>query len=137
MPLRQRGFVQDQLVGRPVRLRGRGAAIPFAILRAGLEGAPIDIVAILLRHRRVIFLDAPLHFLEQPVDQRLVRRHRAFEPAIFRLQIGQDILVLHLRITRIAQPGIGILHLDAMVGKLMEAAFGDGRAGGRRALISH
>ncbi len=127
MPLGQRGLIEDQLVlniAIPARDR---LAIPFAILRADLERAPIDIVAILLRDGLVILLDAALHLLEQRVDHALMRLHRLLEPAILLLQIGQHRLVLHIGIAGIAQPGIGIVQHAAMMLDPVLAAVGDGR----------
>ena len=125
MPLRQRGFVQDQLI-RPARHR---LAIPFAILRADFEGAPIDIVAVFLRHRLVVFLDPPLHLGEQCVGQRLVRGHRRFEITVFFRQIVQHLAVRHLRVAGVAQPGIIVGQGDAMMGEAVRTAGGNGRLG--------
>ena len=73
-------------------------AEPLAVLRAGLERPPIS-----TSRRRFsgtagsVFLDPPLHLLEQRVDQRLVRRHRRFEISVLGLQIGEHVIVGDIR----------------------------------------
>ena len=129
MPLRQRRLIEDELVLAAVLGSADRAAIPFAILRPHLERAPVDPVAVLLRHRAVILLDAPLHLREQRVDQWLVRLHRLFEPAILLLQIGENFLVLHIGIAGVAQPGIGVVDRPAMMLDMVLAALRD-RGGG-------
>src|SRR5207253_6582805 len=48
---------------------GNGLPIPGPVLRAGRERPPIEIVAVADRNRAVVFLDPPLHLLEQLVEE--------------------------------------------------------------------
>ncbi|MCY1172896.1 hypothetical protein D9M73_130400 [compost metagenome] len=124
--LGQSRFVEDQHVLALVLARRDRAAPPFAILPAGFERSPIDPVAILLRHRAIVFLDAALHLLIQPVDQRLVRFHHAFEIGVLGGEIGKHIRVIDLGIVRVLQPGIRILNRVPVDGEAVRARCGDG-----------
>jgi hypothetical protein len=108
--------------------RSSRAAVPGAVLSAGLKGPPIFEGAVLHRHRRIVLLDAPPHLLEQCIDQRPVRLHRRFEIGILGLQIVEHVLVIDLGIARVAQPRIRVLHLYAValvaVGALLGARRG-------------
>ena len=61
-------LVEDDLV---LAARDR-LAVPGAVLRAGRERPPVEIIAVADRDRAVVLLDPPLHLLEQLVDQRAV-----------------------------------------------------------------
>ena len=125
MPLGRGRLVEDELV-RAARF---GPAIPFAILGAGLERPPIEIVAVLDRHRPVVFLDPAFHLLDQFVDEPLVGRHRRFEISVFGLQIVVHLGALDLRIAGIAEPGPGILDRHSVAFVAERALLGDGRCG--------
>ncbi|PAV70337.1 hypothetical protein WR25_09833 [Diploscapter pachys] len=118
-------LVEQQFV-RPAR---DGLAPPFAILAAGLERGPVEPVAILLRDRGFVLLDARLHLFVQRVDQRLVRRHDGFEIGVLGFEIGEDVGVGDLGILRVLQPGIGVVDRHAMRGETVGAALGDGGRG--------
>jgi hypothetical protein len=126
LALGESGFVEDQLIGSA---RNR-LAPPFAILSAGLERGPVEPVAILLRNRGIVFLDAPLHLFVEPVGQRLVRRHHAFEIQILRRQIREHVLVGDVGVVRILEPRPRVVDRHAVRGERMRSLFGDGRRGG-------
>jgi len=73
-------------------------------LRPRLEGPPVEEVAIADRNGAFILLDAPLHFLEQLVDQHLVLSFPAFEIGILFLEVSDDVRVIDLGIFGVAQP---------------------------------
>ena len=117
----KRGNIKDQLIVTPCH----GLAKPFAVLRADLKRFPIEPVAILLRHARIIFLHPRLHLGEQRINPLRVRRHHAFEIAIFSRQMAKYVWTIDLRIIGIAQPRIAIINRDAVVGKAVRAAVGN------------
>ena len=53
---------------------GDRLAVPGAVLSAGLERPPVEVIAVTDRDRGFVFLDAALHLLEQSVEQRFVLR---------------------------------------------------------------
>jgi hypothetical protein len=117
----------------PVRpARASAAAVPGAILRAGLERPPIFVVAVLHRDRGIVLLDAAAHLLEQSLDQRLVRLHRRFEIGVLGLQIVEHVLVIDLGIARSRSQCIGILDLTPWRSKLCGRCSARGGGAGRR-----
>ena len=125
LALGQRDLVEDQLI-RPAC---HGPPPPLLVFRALLEFDPVEVVAILLRHRFVRFLDPRAHLGEQAVDQRLLRRHPRLEPGVFRLEVGKDLRILDLRIKGVAQPGVVIGHGDTVMGFDVRHFLGDGGCG--------
>src|SRR3546814_7702987 len=79
-------LVEDE----PINAAGDALAIPFAILGALLERPPVEPVAVLNRQRAVVLLDAPLHPLEQRLDQLRVRRHHRLEIGVPGLQRSEE-----------------------------------------------
>ena len=112
VPFGQGHLVQDQLV----RSACHRPAPPLLVFRAFLELDPVKMIAVLLRNRLVGLLDPRPHLLEQAVDPALLAGHAGFEPGVLRLKVGQNLIVLHLGIARIAQPGVIVGHGDAVVG---------------------
>ena len=123
MTIGQRVFIEDQL---SIAARDRFAII-FAVFRAFFEFGPVEPVAILLRHGGIVFLDPALHFFEQFVDQRLLRFHPRFEPGVFRLEVIENVRVVHGRIGLVLEPVIGIGDGDPVMRIAVIALLGCGR----------
>ena len=122
-PLSQTVFIEQQLRLAP----GNDFAPMLAILRAFLELAPVEELAILLRNGAVVFLDARAHFGEQRLGQRGLGGHLRFEIGVFRLHVVEHVLIIHHRIGFVIQPVIRVFDGDPVVGVGVRALFSDGR----------
>ena len=103
---------------------------------AGRERPPIEEVAVADRDRAVVLGDAAAHFLEDGLDQRLVRRHRRFVIGILGAQIGEHVLVVDDRVGLVLQPVPGVLDADA-VALVAVGALRRDRRRGKRSLGGH
>ena len=133
LALRKLILVEDQLV----RAALHWLAVMLAILRALVKFRPIDPVAILLRDRRIIFLDPALHLLENRLGQRRLRLHLRLIIGVFRLEMGEDFLIVDHRIALVAQPVIFVADRHAVRGVCMRALFGKWRLDGGVGLFGH
>ena len=121
----------DQQFIRPSR---SGFAPMLAILRAFLELAPVDVVAILLRDGAVVFLDARAHLGEQRFGERRLGGHMRFEICVLGLHMGQHLFIIHHRIGFVVEPVIGVFDGDPVIGVAVRTLGSDGGldGGGRR-----
>jgi len=113
----------------PIEGRGNSPSPPPAILRARLELPPVEPVAVADRHRRIVFLDPPLHLLEQLVDQRPVRLRPGLEIGILGLEVGEHLLVGDVGVALVAKPGVWVFDRDPVMLVFVRALFGPGRHG--------
>ncbi len=94
-------------------------------MRAGVEGRPVNVVAVLLRNAGIVILHPAFHLGEDGVDEFLMRLHLRFEIRILGVEIGQHIGIGDIRITGIAQPRVRILDRDAMAREAVRHTFGN------------
>ncbi len=99
----------------------------LAVLRAFLELGPVEVIAVLLGHGRIVFLDARAHLGEQRLGEGLLPFHLGFEIGVFRLHVGKHIGIVHGGIGLVVEPVVGVFHGDAVDGVGVGALFGDGR----------
>ena len=108
----------------------RGQALPDAVLPAFLEAPLVVPVPVLVGHAGVVGFLAGLDFLEQVIRQLPAGRHHALEIGVLRLKVGQDVRVVHPRVTLVLQPVVGILDRDAVMAVGVGTAVRDRRLGG-------
>ena len=95
--LRKCILIQDELI----RTTSDWLTIMFAILRAFFEFRPIDVIAVLLRDRTIVFFDAALHFLKNRFRKLSLRRHLRFEIGVLCFYMRQNLGIIDCRITLI------------------------------------
>ena len=99
----------------------------LAVLRAFLELAPVEVVAVFLRNRGVVLLDTATHFREQRVCQRGLACHFRFEIGVLRLDVIEHVLVVHHRIGLVVEPVIRVFDGDPVHGVGVRALLRDRR----------
>jgi hypothetical protein len=100
---------------------------PSPVLGTRREAPLVLVVTLARRHRPVVLLDPALQLRVQPIDEALVRRHERPEVGVLRLQVGQDLRVLHLRVAGVAQPRVIVVPDDAEALLALRDALGDRR----------
>jgi hypothetical protein len=90
-----------------------------------------------LGHAGIVLLDAPAHFRDQRLLQRLGRPEHRLGIAVLCLEIGPDVGIEHSGVTQhllpllVLEPGIVVRQLDAVKRALERTFARDGRHGGR------